>query len=109
MKQNKETLNITTPVGVVLESDAKQLQLDRIAFSLKENNTFEIAKLLYSTKEAEGLSRHLDKIIKNRIQEIKAMVTVGNAHSSIYEAGAIPEEFLHLSKENNIPLIVNNQ
>ena len=73
MKLNKETLSVTTPVGVVLESDARQLQLDRIAFSLKESNTFEIAKMLYSTKETEGLGRHLDKLIKNRIQEIKAL------------------------------------
>lgn len=72
MKINRENVSINTPVGEILEGNSRELILDKMALSLKEGNTFELAKLLYSTKEQDGLSRNLDKIIQNRINEIKA-------------------------------------
>ena len=46
--------------------------IDGMAFRLKEGNAFDLAQMLYSTKEKDGLSRYLDKAIKSRIDDIKA-------------------------------------
>ena len=51
-------------------SDADVL-IDRIAFNLKEGNSFDLAKLLYATKNFKGLDNVL-KIVENRIKEMKA-------------------------------------
>ena len=45
---------------------------DNAAFLLKEGNTFELAKILYSTKDKPGLTRHLDKMLSDKIHEIKS-------------------------------------
>ena len=51
-------------------SDADVL-IDRIAFNLKEGNSFELAKLLYSTKRFDDLDNVLN-IVEKRIKEMKA-------------------------------------
>ncbi len=43
-----------------------------MAFVLKEGNTFELAKLLYSSKEQDGLTRFLDKMLAEKIHDIKS-------------------------------------
>ena len=45
---------------------------DLLAFNLKEGNLFELAQMLYTTKEKDGLTRHLDKLLQTRIKEIKS-------------------------------------
>lgn len=45
---------------------------DLIAAKLKEGNTFEIAKLLYSSQYEQGFTRNFDKILGDRILQIKA-------------------------------------
>lgn len=45
---------------------------DYLAFMLKDSNNFELAQMLYSTKEADGLTRNLDKLLLKRIQEMKS-------------------------------------
>lgn len=46
--------------------------IDNLAFNLKEDNSFELAQMLYSSKETAGLTRNLDKAVNKRIQEMKA-------------------------------------
>ncbi len=46
--------------------------IDGMAFRLKEGNTFDLAQMLYSTKEKDGLTRYLDKAIKSRVDDMKA-------------------------------------
>lgn len=72
MRPIKGVVEIETPTKNVLKLDARKLELDKIAFALKEGNTFELAQMLYSTKEQAGLSRILDKKVKARINEIKS-------------------------------------
>ena len=50
----------------------RQVKFDRFAFDLKEGNTFNLAKIVYSSKDVERLTRFLDKKIAARIQEMKA-------------------------------------
>ena len=50
----------------------RQEFIDGMAFRLKEGNTFDLAQMLYSTKEKDGLTRYLDKAIKSRIDDMKA-------------------------------------
>lgn len=45
---------------------------DLIAVKLKEGNTFELAKLLYASQYEPGFTRYFDKILENRILQIKA-------------------------------------
>ena len=45
---------------------------DLLAFNLKEGNDFELAQMLYSSKEQDGLTRYLDKALEKRIEEIKS-------------------------------------
>lgn len=45
---------------------------DLIAVKLKEGNTFELAKLLYASQYEQGFTRNFDKILGDRILEIKA-------------------------------------
>lgn len=45
---------------------------DLIAAKLKEGNTFELAKLLYSSQYEQGFTRNFDKILGDRILQIKA-------------------------------------
>lgn len=45
---------------------------DLIATKLKEGNTFELAKLLYSSQYEQGFTRNFDKILRDRILQIKA-------------------------------------
>ena len=47
-------------------------KFDLIAFNLKEGNNFKLSQMLYSAKHEEGFTRYFDKILENRINEIKA-------------------------------------
>ena len=50
----------------------REAVFNQLAFELKENNNFELAKLIYSSNEPEGFTRYLDKLLKNKINEMKA-------------------------------------
>lgn len=58
--------------GTQIIGSEREDVFDLLAFNLKESNLFEMAQMLYSTKEQEGLTRYLDKALKSRIQEIKS-------------------------------------
>ena len=53
-------------------------------------------------------SSYHNEVLLNEVDVDAYMVTVGGGRTNIYESGAIPQEFLDLSKENNIPLIITN-
>ena len=50
----------------------RQVEFDYIAFLLKEDNNFELARMLYGTTEKDGFTRHFDKMLEQRIKEIKS-------------------------------------
>lgn len=58
--------------GQVIKGNDRANKFDLMAFKLKEGNTFVLAQMLYSAKDTEGLTRHLDKMLENRIREIKS-------------------------------------
>ena len=55
----------------IITNERKEF-FENMAFVLKEGNTFELAKLLYSSKEQDGLTRFLDKMLKEKIHDIKS-------------------------------------
>lgn len=65
----KETFKVYR--GIVLEGNERQNIFDLLSFNLKEGNIMEMAQMLYSTKEQDGLTRYLDKALSNRIKEMK--------------------------------------
>jgi len=58
--------------GAKIVGQQRQNIFDLLAFKLKEGNDFELAQMLYSTKEQDGLSRHLDTLLQTKIQQIKS-------------------------------------
>ena len=67
-KQNIHELNKKQKI---ITNERKEF-FDNIAFVLKEGNTFELAKILYSSKEQDGLTRFLDKMLAEKIHDIKS-------------------------------------
>ena len=54
------------------KTNDRHVGFEKAAFLLKEGNTFDLAKILYSAKEPDGLTRYFDKMLKKRIFEMKA-------------------------------------
>ncbi|MFI3300552.1 MAG: hypothetical protein R3Y28_03940 [Candidatus Gastranaerophilales bacterium] len=69
MKTSK-TETVRNYRGTYINGQQRQDTFDLLAFNLKEGNDFELAQMLYSTKETDGLTRNLDKVLQDRIQEI---------------------------------------
>lgn len=60
-------------VGVQeLVGQQREDTFDLIAVKLKEGNTFELAKLLYASQYEQGFTRNFDKILGDRILQIKS-------------------------------------
>ncbi len=72
MNTNRNNISIEKNPKETLISNKRNLTFDEIAFELKENNNLELAQMLYSSKEDPGLTRHFDKLLTQRINEIKA-------------------------------------
>jgi len=47
-------------------------KFDLMAFKLKEGNLLELAQMLYTSKYEDGFTRHFDKLLSDRIQQIKS-------------------------------------
>lgn len=63
---------IVETCGSNIVGQQRQNTFDLLAFKLKEGNNFELAQMLYSSKEQDGLSRYLDTLLQTRIQQIKS-------------------------------------
>ena len=72
MKTNKNYKEYLEIHGQKIQTNQRKEFFDNIAFLLKEDNTFQLAKILYSSKDIDGLARHLDKMLENRIKQIKS-------------------------------------
>ena len=71
-----EFMNTTRKSTLVFKRDAiigqeRQDKFDLIAFKLKEGNNYKLAQMLYSSKYDEGRTKYFDKILNNRIMEMK--------------------------------------
>ena len=58
--------------GVELSTTERKNVFERLAFDLKDGNNFELAQMLYSAKDKDGLTRYLDKMLDTKIKEIKS-------------------------------------
>ena len=81
---------------------------DLLAFNLKESNNFEMAQMLYSSKEQDGLTRYLDKALQNRIREIKSTdfmlpQTPAKRYHELAQEQTIKEHNVSVVKASNIP------
>ena len=72
MNTTKKETAITSNFIINISSVDRADKFDLMAFNLKEGNTFKLARMLYSKKDIEGLTRHLDKLLETRIQQIKS-------------------------------------
>lgn len=74
IKQFMSTSKGKIPHNYMNEFDIthRETIFNQLAFKLKEGNTFNLAKLVYSSVEQEGLTRFLDKLLEQKINEMKA-------------------------------------
>ena len=72
MKTNKNQVEYLEPLNSQITTNQRKEFFDNIAFILKEDNTFQLAKILYSSKEIDDFTRYLDKMLEKRIKEIKS-------------------------------------
>ncbi len=56
----------------MLTSTQKKNEFDMLAFNLSNGNTFELAKILYSAKYIDGLTRQFNKLLEKKVSEIKS-------------------------------------
>ena len=67
----KQNIHVLNNEQKIITNERKEF-FDNVAFVLKEGNTFELAKILYSSKEQDGLTRFLDKMLAEKIHDIKS-------------------------------------
>lgn len=87
--EKRETIIPTR--GQIIKGNDRANKFDLMAFKLKEGNTFELAQMLYSSKEADGLTRNFDKMLENRIKEIKSedFILPQTSQSELYQKAKI--------------------
>jgi len=55
-----------------IQYSTKQRAVDFIAFKLSNENTFDMARMLYTAKVRPELTRHFDKLLAEKVNEIKS-------------------------------------
>ncbi len=70
MNTNKSS--VSHPYKTEFDLNNRQAVFDRLAFDLKDGNTYNLARIVYTSKDKEGLTRFLDRKLETRIQEMKA-------------------------------------
>lgn len=71
MSTNNKIISINRRKSTIYSTD-RVFEFFSAAKDLREGNSYEMAQMLYSTKEKEGLTRFLDKKLKNIINELNA-------------------------------------
>lgn len=71
MSTNNKIISINRRKSTIYSTD-RVFEFSSAAKDLRDDNAFEMAQMLYSTKEKEGLTRFLDKRLKNVIKELNA-------------------------------------
>ena len=71
MATNKDIVEFKGTINSFSTTNRKKV-FDKLAFDLKEGNNFELAQILYSAKDKEGLTRYLDKMLETKINAIKS-------------------------------------
>lgn len=74
MKTNKNQVEYLEPLNSKITTNQRKEFFDNVAFILKEDNTFQLAKILYSSKEIDDFTRYLDKMLEKRIKEINRKI-----------------------------------
>ena len=70
MKTQKRPTDVNIRAAII--GQEREDKFDLMAFKLKEGNNYELAQMLYSSKYQDGFTRHFDKILSDRIQQMKA-------------------------------------
>lgn len=71
MDSTKDTRYVGSKIWNISGNDRKS-KFDLLAFNMKEDNIFDLSQILYSSKEPDGLTRHFDRMLRDRIKEIKS-------------------------------------
>lgn len=96
--------------GQTIEGIEREDLFDLAAFRLQNNNDFELARMLYSASEPEGLTRHFDKLLQHRIREIKATnFIMPQTAKSVYEAKAKPMTIWRDGKQYTVYVVKRSE
>ncbi len=69
MRTHKRPTEVNLRAAII--GQEREDKFDLMAFRLKEGNNFELAQMLYSSRFQEGFTRYFDKILAERIQQMK--------------------------------------
>ena len=72
MKTNKDAVKYELSNNQNIVTNSRREFFDNVAFVLKDGNTFELAKIVYSSKDKDGITRNLDKMLTEKIREYKS-------------------------------------
>jgi hypothetical protein len=82
---------------------------DQLAFNLKDGNTFELAKMLYTTRDVDGLSRYLNKALEQRIFEMKSDdIILPQVSENTYREKAQTQEVRRGDKVYTVPVVYSS-
>ena len=70
MRTHKRPTEVNIRAAII--GQEREDKFDLMAFKLKEGNNYELAQMLYSAKYQEGFTRYFDKILSDRIRQMKA-------------------------------------
>ncbi len=103
-----EKKNINHVYNKDFQISQRQNVINYLAFNLKESNTFNLAKLVYSSTEQKGLSRYLDKAIEQKIKEIKSDdFVLYQTSAEVYKQKAHKETIVRKDESYNV-LVLNS-
>ena len=106
----KETIVDGFRLGQVLIGNERANVFDILAFKLKEGNNLDLAQVLYSAKEKEGLTRYLDKALEDRIFEIKSSdFFLPQTSETTYQEMAVMTPVYRDGKQYNVPVVYASQ
>ena len=70
--QSTKDVTVRNYCDSAITGQDRQDKFDMMALNLKEDNCLIMSQMLYSSKYPEGFTRNFDKVLENRINEIKS-------------------------------------
>ena len=109
MKTTKKSITYEVHGGEIVTNNRHEF-FDNAAFDLKEENTFELAQMLYSSKCQKGLTRNLDKMLSKKINEFKAGdFMMPQTPRELYISKAQPMTIVRRGKSYNVRVVKRSE
>lgn len=109
MKTTKKSITYEVHGGEIVTNNRHEF-FDNAAFDLKEENTLELAQMLYSSKCQKGLTRNLDKMLSKKINEYKAGdFMMPQTSRELYKSKAQPMTIIRKGKSYNVRVVKRSE